>query len=104
MTRGVAIIAAALVLVAGASGAAPHKAYLGITGDLPRFQVLTGQHSAAHQAFLGWNQGLTWGSPLPQILQMWGPLPMIHVGTISKPPSRAEGITPTTGGTRSGPR
>ncbi len=77
--------------------AAPARALvlLGITGDLPRFQTLTGQDSKVHQAFLGWGQGLYYGSPFSTLFATLTPIPMIHLGTAAKPPSRKEAITPS---------
>ena len=74
----------ALVLVPGASGeAARTKPLLGIFGDPARFQQLTGQRSSVRHVILGWNQGLTWGKPLGQLLPTLTPVPMIGVATKS---------------------
>jgi len=48
--RGVSFVAVGLTALASSAQAKP---LLGITGDLPRFQTLTGQDSTVHQAFLG---------------------------------------------------
>lgn len=93
MRRLVVALALSLV-VAGTAGAAGTKISLGITGNVSRFQAQTGQQSAVHQAFLGWEQGYAWGSPLKDLLPMFGPIPMLHIGTVAKPPSKAEKITP----------
>jgi hypothetical protein len=74
------LLAVVFVALAFAS-AAQAKPLLGITGDLPRFQTLTGQVSSVHQAFLGWNQGLSYGQPLGGLIQSLGPIPMLHLGT-----------------------
>jgi hypothetical protein len=47
-----------------------------------------------HQAFLGWGQGQDYGSPFNDLRPMFGPVPMLHLGTVAKPPSRKEAITP----------
>jgi hypothetical protein len=70
------------------------KPLLGITGDLPRFATLTDQVSNVHQAFLGWTQGDAWGSPFVSLFGTLTPVPMIHLGTGAKWPSRKEAISP----------
>src|SRR5262245_62299446 len=92
MGRLTAVAALALV-VASTSAAAGPKIYLGITGNLPRFKDLTGQSSALHQAFLGWGQGQGYGSPFKDLLTMFGPIPMFHLGTAAGP-RRQAAITP----------
>jgi hypothetical protein len=92
MGRVAAVAALALVVVSTSAAAGP-KIYLGITGNLPRFKDLTGQNSAVHQAFLGWGQGQGYGSPFKDLLTMFGPIPMFHLGTAAGP-SRREAITP----------
>ena len=86
------LVVAVLALVS--AGAAEAKPLLGITGDLPRFQTLVGQDSTVHQAFLGWGQGQSYGAPFASLFAQFGPIPMIHIGTAAKPPSRKEAITP----------
>src|SRR4029453_19642336 len=34
------------------------------------------------------------GSPFKDLLRMFGPVPMFHLGTAAKPPSKSEAITP----------
>jgi hypothetical protein len=75
------------------ASSAQAKPLLGITGDLPRFQTLTGQASTVHQAFLGWEQGLSYGSPFVSLFGTLTPIPMIHLGT-GKGTSHKEAITP----------
>jgi hypothetical protein len=75
------------------ASSAQAKPLLGITGDLPRFQTLTGQASTVHQAFLGWGQGLSYGSPFVSLFGTLTPIPMIHLGT-AKGTSHKEAITP----------
>ena len=92
--RRLAVLAVALlVVVSGASGAAG-RVLLGITGNVDHFKSLTGQDSTVHQAFLGWGQGETYGSPFKDLLPMFGPVPMLHLGTAARPPSKSEAITP----------
>jgi hypothetical protein len=86
-----------VVLVAFAAlafaSSAQAKPLLGITGDLPRFETLTGQNSTVHQVFLGWGQGLSYGSPFVSLFGTLTPIPMIHLGT-AKGTSHKEAITP----------
>jgi hypothetical protein len=85
-----------LISVGALALAAPAQAkpLLGITGDLPRFATLTDQVSNVHQAFLGWGQGLSYGSPFVSLFGTLTPVPMIHLGTGAKSPSRKEAISP----------
>jgi hypothetical protein len=92
--RRLAVLALLLAAApAGATAAAP-KPFLGITGSIARFQQLTGQSSVVHQAFLGWGQGQSYGSPFAQLLPMFGPVPMLHLGTTARPPAKREAIDP----------
>jgi hypothetical protein len=92
MRRALAAAVLALTLVSTGTAAGP-RVLLGITGNIDRFKQLTGQQSAVHQAFLGWGQGQSYGSPFPALLTMFGPVPMLHLGTAAGP-SRKEAITP----------
>ena len=83
----VALVALASLLVAASGGEArnvkatavnPHL-LLGITGNPARFKTQTGQDSAVQQVFLGWGQGVTYGSPLAQFLPTLAPIPMLHL-------------------------
>ena len=87
--RTVLVVLAALAF----AGAAQAKPLLGIKGDLPRFEVLTGQDSTVHQAFLGWGQGYSYGTPFVGLFATLTPIPMIHLGT-AKGESKKEAITP----------
>ena len=75
------------------ASSAQARPLLGITGDLPHFQVETGQQSTVHQAFLSWGQGVSYGAPLVGFLGTLTPVPMIHLGT-AKGTSHKEAITP----------
>src|SRR4051794_730240 len=90
-----AVVLAALVLTA--SGGATQRAVhplLGIKGSSARFQGLTGQDSAVVHVIVGWDQGRTWGTRLPELLPRMGPIPLLALSTTAKWPSRAEAITP----------
>jgi hypothetical protein len=84
-----AAVVAALALAAPAQA----KPLLGITGDLPHFKVETAQDSTVHQAFLGWCQGFSYGSPYLTLFNTLTPIPMIHLGT-EKDGTGREAITP----------
>jgi hypothetical protein len=84
---------AALVAALAFASAAQAKPLLGITGDLPRFEALTGQQSTVHQAFLGWGQGLSYGKPFVSLFGTLTPIPMIHLNT-GLGSSKKEAITP----------
>src|SRR5260370_39703309 len=71
---------------------------LGITGSVPRFKGETGQASSVDQAFLGWDQGRSYGSRFAVLFRTHGPIPMIHLGTKGR--GKTEAITP--GGIASG--
>ena len=72
-----------------ATGAGP---LLGITGGLARFQSQTGQASTVDQAFLGWEQGRSYGSSFAVLFQTHAPIPLIHLGTKGR--NGREAITP----------
>lgn len=82
-------MAAALVFVS----AAPAKPLLGVYGNEGRFETLTGQKSTVRLAFLGWGQGLSYGSPFVSLFKTLGPIPMIHLNT-GRGSSHTEAITP----------
>ena len=65
---------------------------LGITGNVARFQSQTGQASSVHHAFLGWEQGLSYGSTFAALFPTLTPIPMIHLGTEGR--NAPEAITP----------
>jgi PKD repeat protein len=64
----------------GQSGAAGTR-LLGITGNVGRFKDQTGQVSQVVQAFLGWNQGATYGTPFASLLPSLAPIPMLALNT-----------------------
>ena len=71
------VVAASIVLGGAAAGNESSRAaggpLLGITGNVPRFQSQTGQDSAVIQAFLGWGQGLNYGTPFAAMLPTLAP-------------------------------
>ena len=68
--------------------------HLDVMQDLdgnPR-ETQTGQDSAVDQAFLGWDQGVSWGTPFRAFFPTLAPIPMLHLGTKSK--TGVEAIAP----------
>ena len=49
--------------------------------NVPRFDRLTGQHTASALAFIGWDQGATWGKPYSYFLDTLGERPHIALKT-----------------------
>src|SRR5262245_24768009 len=78
----------------GAQRAAPvlPGPLLGLIGQPERFKDQTGQETQVRQAFLGWGQGLSFGSTFAGLLPTLAPIPMLHLGTGGR--NRAETVTP----------
>jgi hypothetical protein len=93
-TRATLVVAVVALLLAPQAVGRPAvaKLFLGISGDPARFQSQTGQASAVRSFFLGWQQGQTWGSPFPTMLERMGPVPMFHIGTRGR--NKQDAITP----------
>ncbi len=53
----------------------------GVYGDVARFDRLTGQHTESGLAFIGWDQGRTWGKQYSYFLDTLGERPHIALGT-----------------------
>lgn len=93
MRRLIVVVAIGLVLVGHAvAGTEVSRLLLGVTGDPARFQAQTGQRPGVRSFFLGWEQGRTWGSRFPVMLERMGPVPMFHIGTRGR--SKQDAITP----------
>ena len=92
MGRGVRFGVVCLAALCFAPAAAA-KPLLGVLGNTARFTSLSGQKSTVHLAFLGWGQGLSYGSSFIPLFKTLGPIPMIHLDTTSGG-SRREAITP----------
>jgi hypothetical protein len=86
----------AVAVAAPAAGAAPSRTdpLLGVKGDAARFQTLTGQDSQVRHVIVGWDQGMTWGSPFLDLMRQLGGVPMIGLATDGRDGSEA--ITPET--------
>lgn len=87
--RVVLVVLAALAF----ASAAQAKPLLGVLGNEPRFESLTGQKSTVRLAFLGWGQGLSYGSPFVSLFKTLGPIPMIHLNT-TVGGTKKEAVTP----------
>ena len=69
--------AAGLLLGAGVSRGSSHPVVLGVYGDPARFAAQTGQASQTRMFFVGWGQGLSYGSPFADLFAMMGAKPML---------------------------
>jgi hypothetical protein len=71
-----------MLVLAGSAAGRPvvAKLVLGIAGDPARFQGQTGQQSAVKHIFLGWQQGMSWGTRMEVFLPQLTPIPMLHLG------------------------
>src|SRR5205814_8692333 len=84
-------VCAAFLAAPGLAAAA--KPLLGVTGNVARFLEQTNQDSTVDEAFLGWGQGLSYGSPFGVLFGSLTPIPMIHLGTFGQG-NKKEAITP----------
>ena len=69
------VLLVATCLQTTASAAPQARVSIGVYGDVARFDRLTGQHTASAVAFLGWDQGRTWGKPYSYFLDTLGARP-----------------------------
>jgi hypothetical protein len=77
----VAVLAAAcLVPSAGGEGAGRNMP-VGVYGNVARFDRMTGQQTDSGLAFIGWDQGRTWGKPYSYFLDTLGDRPHIAMKT-----------------------
>ena len=104
MTRATAVIAALCFGGLGLAGlgvggsttsgaAATRTVTLGVLGDANRFYQQTGQRSTIRHVLISWNQGVTWGSKLPVLLESLRPTPMLGLGTLDWR-TKSEVVTP----------
>lgn len=95
MRRGLLLVLlCTLALTQGANAAPEPSPLLGVFGNADRFERLTGQRSTVRHAIIGWDQGRTWGKPLPRLLERLRPVPMLGFGTSQGWPDKREAITP----------
>ena len=79
LASGVLII---LCLQATSSAATQARLDVGVyASNVARFDRLTGQHSDSALAFIGWDQGRTWGKPYSYFLDILGDRPHIALKT-----------------------
>ena len=83
MRRELAIfLLLAVCLVPSSSAALQARVAVGVyASNVPRFDRLTGQHTASALAFIGWDQGRTWGKPYSYFLDTLGERPHIALKT-----------------------
>ena len=79
--RRTCLVFLGLVLVCLAPAAAPAAVGIGVYGDMARFDRLTGQRTQSGLAFIGWDQGRTYGKPYSYFLQTLGDRPHIALQT-----------------------
>ena len=70
-----------LCLQASASAAPLARVSVGVYGDVARFDRLTGQETQSGLAFVGWDQGRTWGKQYSYFLETLGERPHIQLKT-----------------------
>ena len=81
--RGLGLLLLAAVCfapLAGGAGAG-RNIPVGVYGNVPRFDRMTGQHTDSGLAFIGWDQGRTWGKPYSYFLDTLGDRPHIALKT-----------------------
>lgn len=71
------LLAAGLALAAGSSRESSRKVFLGVYGDAARFAAQTGQSSDTRMLFVGWGQGLSYGSPFAELFKTMQAKPML---------------------------
>src|SRR3954452_4943206 len=76
----VSLAAVCLVPLAGGAGAG-RNIPVGVYGNAPRFDRMTGQRTDAGLAFIGWDQGRTWAKPYSYFLDTLGDRPQIVLKT-----------------------
>src|SRR5215210_1390535 len=81
LVGAIGLTAAAITASSAWTAPAANRPLLGLAGKADRFKRHTGQTSTVRHVFLGWEQGRSWGSPLPTLLGELRPVPMIHIGT-----------------------
>ena len=74
-------VLAFVCLQTGASAAPQARVSAGVYGDVARFDRLTGQRTESGLAFIGWDQGRTWGKQYGYFLDSLGDRPHIALGT-----------------------
>ena len=76
----IALVAACLVPSAGGADAG-RNIPVGVYGNVARFDRMTGQQTDSGLAFIGWDQGRTWGKPYSYFLETLGDRPHLALKT-----------------------
>jgi hypothetical protein len=78
----VLLLLVAVFFVPSASGGGEGRNLpVGVYGNVARFDRMTGQHTDSGLAFIGWDQGRTWGKPYSYFLDILGDRPHIALKT-----------------------
>jgi hypothetical protein len=82
MTARIAFAVLAIACLQASASAAPQaRVSTGVYGNVARFDRLTGQQTQSGLAFIGWDQGRTWGKPYGYFLDTLGERPHIELKT-----------------------
>jgi hypothetical protein len=74
---GLTLVAAICFVPFAGGAAAGRNIAVGVYGNVPRFDRMTGQHTDSGLAFIGWDQGRTWGKPYSYFVETLGDRPHI---------------------------
>jgi len=78
---GLALVAAVCIVPLAGGADTGRNIPVSVYGNVPRFDRMTGQHTDAGLAFIGWDQGRTWGKPYSYFLDTLGDRPHIALKT-----------------------
>lgn len=78
---GLALVAGICFVPLAGGADAGRNLSVGVYGNVPRFDRMTGQHTDSGLAFIGWDQGRTWGKPYSYFLETLGDRPHIAMKT-----------------------
>jgi hypothetical protein len=82
MTARIAFAVLAIACLQASASAAPQaRVSAGVYGNVARFDRLTGQQTLSGLAFIGWDQGRTWGKPYSYFLDTLGERPHLELKT-----------------------
>jgi hypothetical protein len=77
----VAVLGAACLVPSAGGAEAGRNLPVGVYGNVVRFDRMTGQQTDSGLAFIGWDQGRTWGKPYSYFLETLGDRPHIAMKT-----------------------
>ena len=75
------LLVAVFFVPSASGGGAGRNLPVGVYGNVARFDRMTGQHTDSGLAFIGWDQGRTWGKPYSYFLDILGDRPHIALKT-----------------------